>query len=172
MCFGCSKELIETVLLSTHNIWLGLEIRDFFNNTPLSGGLTHSLVSIFLQSKLSQKEIIELFLVILSISIYRIWLPYLWISSIMRNMPWDSLILLHKNNNETEQGRTACTSDQLLCYLLSGKYKSLICFRQNFNIQAILCSYTSWLEPYVVTMPMDRFSHAMVYVIKELHCIL
>ena len=41
MCFGCSKEpFIETVLLSTHNICFGWDIRKInFNYTRLSGGL-------------------------------------------------------------------------------------------------------------------------------------
>ena len=42
MCFGCSKNrLIETVLLSTHNICFGLEIRKIiFSCALLSDGLT------------------------------------------------------------------------------------------------------------------------------------
>ena len=41
MCFGCSKEqFIETVLLSTHNICFGGEIRKIiFKYAFLSGGL-------------------------------------------------------------------------------------------------------------------------------------
>ena len=35
MCFGCSKELIETVLLSTHNICFGWEIRKLNFNCAL-----------------------------------------------------------------------------------------------------------------------------------------
>ena len=42
MCLGAQKNrLIETVLLSTHNICFGLEIRKLiFHITCLSGGLT------------------------------------------------------------------------------------------------------------------------------------
>ena len=40
MCFGCLKEPSHRVLLSTHNICFGLEIRKIiFSYTLLSGGL-------------------------------------------------------------------------------------------------------------------------------------
>ena len=73
MCFGCSKEqsyrdgsfeypqhmfcglgaqknhLIETVLLSTHNICFGLEIRKMiFTEAVLSGDLFHQCQCLFL----------------------------------------------------------------------------------------------------------------------------
>ena len=57
MCFGCSKErLTEKVLLSTHNICFGLEIRKIiFQYTLLSGGLfckgCENLVNIFFSCK-------------------------------------------------------------------------------------------------------------------------
>ena len=82
-----------------------------------------------------------------------------FIKVIMRKIR--SLIFLHANNKDADRPVHA-QSGQHLCQLVSGKYNSLICNVQNFNILASYVAEQTWSSLYSWTLKAS-FSHVAAH---------
>ena len=170
---GAEKNrLIETVLLSTHNICFGWELKKIiFQYALLSGGLYYLLLYEIMFRWSSSKHVTfsKILVFVSAENVTKHKMSHHM--DFPRTQAGCIICLVARKSDfvacEQQRHRPAWASvqcDQRLYYSHSGEYDSWLCYMPNFNIPAVsLCSWASGIEAYLVRNPEDRFSHLTAY---------